>query len=198
MSTYVIKYIEVKEKAEWKPLLWYSKSFDKHYPKDEDKEKEVLCHYQSFVENLSGFRQYLNDSDFSERGLPSDCSQPIRKDIESVKHKWGTSYYTLNELSITIEKEETQMLKYMHKAIDMKILYRLNNIELLLTDNSKKLKASDGESCFLEELSLEDLYSESMEIINQLKYIYNVVRYLVNEIVGYINDDKIRIIFYIE
>ena len=39
MSTYVIKYIEVKEKAEWKPLLWYSKSFDKHYPKDEDKEK---------------------------------------------------------------------------------------------------------------------------------------------------------------
>ena len=111
MSTYVIKYIEVKEKAEWKPLLWYSKSFDKHYPKDEDKEKEVLCHYQSFVENLSGFRQYLNDSDFSERGLPSDCSQPIRKDIESVKHKWGTSYYTLNELSIAIEKEETQMLK---------------------------------------------------------------------------------------
>ena len=55
MSTYVIKYIEVKEKAEWKPLLWYSKSFDKHYPKDEDKEKEVLCNYQSFVENLSGF-----------------------------------------------------------------------------------------------------------------------------------------------
>ena len=51
---------------------------------------------------------------------------------------------------------------------------------------------------FLEELSLEDLYSESMEIINQLKYIYNVVRYLVNEIFGYINDDKIRIIFYIE
>ena len=51
----------------------------------------------------------------------------------------------------------------------MKMLYRLNNIELLLTDNSKKLKVSDGESNFLEELSLEDLYSESMEIINQLK-----------------------------
>lgn len=90
------------------------------------------------------------------------------------------------------------MLKYIHKAIDMKMLYRLNNIELLLTDNSKKLKVSDGESNFLEELSLEDLYSESMEIINQLKYIHNVVRYLVNEIFGYINDDKIRVIFYIE
>jgi hypothetical protein len=37
-----------------------------------------------------------------------------------------------------------------------------------------------------------------MEIINQLKYIHNVVRYLVNEIFGYINDDKIRVIFYIE
>ena len=110
----------------------------------------------------------------------------------------GNILHTLNELSIAIEKEETQMLKYIHKAIDMKMLYRLNNIELLLTDNSKKLKVSDGESNFLEELSLEDLYSESMEIINQLKYIHNVVRYLVNEIFGYINDDKIRVIFYIE
>lgn len=42
------------------------------------------------------------------------------------------------------------------------------------------------------------LHYHRLKIINQLKYIYNIVHYLENEIFGYINDDKIRVIFYIE
>jgi hypothetical protein len=149
MSTYVTRFIEIKNKdtGKWELLKWTAPAKLDDWEHENrgsvdvnGEEHHIRC---SFSDNACTIRSYLNDNwsfvskRFKDRGVPDDASEELKKVFadetapgdDGRTYSYNYSYYTLDEL----EELYDELSKQAWDSIKREILYANNNsIELKL------------------------------------------------------------------
>ena len=164
MSTYVSRFIEVKnDEGKWE-MLDFIYPFGRNYYSKPDMEinGEKYNRFTNICDNACSLREYLysgwgghNNCPFGERGFPSDMSEELRifldKEIENDEHdyRYNKSYVLLSELYALYKNEMKLIKKDFFNAIKnyeySKIHDKLNRLLELSTIDKASLSDDDKE-----------------------------------------------------
>lgn len=137
MSTYVSRYIEVKNKeGKWELLKFYFPFNGQHfYEPDIMMDGKPFMYFNNTCNNACSLREYLTsrrhswkDYNFGDRGFPTDISDELkeyfRKKFETPKdgetecdYRYNKSYIYLNELYDTYIKEKDKLFNSFLKRL---------------------------------------------------------------------------------
>ena len=227
MSTYVSRYIEVKNKeGEWE-LLSFLFPFGKGYSTKPDVSLEGQD-YEKFncvCNNACSLRGYLASNyfdkcPFDNRGFPTDMSNELQEyfkvtyDTSETDYRYNKSYVMLSELyALYKEKESEWKKRYLEKIKQHEYELFHNKLDRLLDLTMKQFPLDEKENKKTKKIikdgveNKDDIYSfnedmeeyeEIYEEIMSIRDEYMFTWKLVDAMYSYKNDDEIRIVYYFE
>ena len=215
-------YEEVNEKdvpCRWELVKWYSDirygysyEDDKSgiYKDDETKEELKLKKHVMFADNGGVIRDtFLNDTwgndyGFANRGYPDDISDELRKELGDGEYTWGHTSVLLSEWQGArdklVEKFRASLVESINhtnfKDLNDKLdfIMKLQKNPSLELPKRKRKKKDDEDEGYVP--SLDYLFEEDFWDILCVQHEINSVYHIVDEIYGYTDTSKIRIVYF--
>lgn len=189
------KYIEYWDGSEWKPIIWYSNKEDNEFESEFGirNNEHLLAHSEAFDILCDNFRDVLSKTEILSRGLPLDVSKFVKDKLDKKPGVCaGASYYYVSELLELVDKEEKLFEEEVKNGVMIKLYDIMHKLDGVI----------DKESNLLEYVHFDDgkinEYKFKISKIEQVRKIADIVTYLVYQIRGFVEDDKIRVVFYFE
>lgn len=192
MSTYLTRIVEVKDNdGNWKIVEW-------HTPNDNG-ELEMHDHYYN---NACIYREVLRDSDYSDRGIPSDCSERTKAIIE--KHKpyaYGHTYMTFSELDSFCNKMRDEVINSIIKEHDKEQFEIINEkLDCILDGKKYKTKKKEDDEYNDEDYSMLNYYmgerfNDFLSLDSECAAIYFIASEFLQSYASY---EGTRVIYYYE
>ena len=191
-STYVWTPVEKVEKK-WVPVKWYgiipkNKVLENHDPyykpktvvaKDENG-KEFFLEENILWANNGGYirdeyiaSRGLSGHKFASRGLPSDVSEEVKKDIESDEYHYDVTWVDLDEWEVAFDAAKDNFVKKVQLSFEkmdrMEISEKLDTILATMKDPNykpRKKKKKEEDDYYYED-TIEYLFEEDIwELFN--------------------------------
>jgi len=213
MSSYADFIVEVRLNGVWNRLYWKSYMKDYYYgeftpnkPKETSVEvadgvilnvaEDERLHPHAMTGQFYEFRDMIKNGELGNTRLEEDFTAETKAEIERNKDGfgWYEGYFYLRELTGLLEKKDTEYKEFLKNSMIKKMCLQTEAIykHVCLGDTQAMVSKEDEEEFSEESFEMDCEWRESE--ISSLRYVENFIYGIVEEIVGYLEGNDIRVI----
>ena len=213
MSSYADFIVEVRLNGTWNRLYW--KSYMKDYSYREfvsDKPKETSVevadgvilnvaederlHTHAMTGQFYEMRDMVKNGELGSTRLEDDFTAETKAEIERNKdgYGWYEGYFYLKELASLLEKKDAEYKEFLKNGMIRRMCRQTEAIykHICLGDTQAKVSEEDEKEFSEESFEMDCEWRESE--ISSLRFVDNFIYGIVDEIVGYLDGNDIRVI----
>lgn len=213
MSSYADFIVEVRLKGVWNRLYW--KSYMKDYSYAEftsDKPKETSIevadgvilnvaederlHTHAMTGQFYEIRDMIKNDELGSTRLEEDFTAETKAEIERSKdgYGWYEGFFYLKELANLLETKDAEYKEFMKNGMIRRMCRQTEAIykHICLGDTQAKVSEEDEKEFSEESFEMDCEWRES--VISSLRFVDNFIYGIVDEIVGYLDGNDIRVI----
>jgi hypothetical protein len=213
MSSYADFIVEVRLKGSWNRLYW--KSYLKDYSYREfmsDKPKETSVevadgvilnvaederlHKHAMTGQFYEIRDMIKNDELGSTRLEEDFTAETKAEIERSKdgYGWYEGYFYLKELASLLEKKDAEYKEFLKNGMIRRMCRQTEAIykHVCLGDTQARVSEEDEEEFSEESFEMDCEWRESE--ISTLRFVDDFISGIVDEIVGYLDGNDIRVI----
>lgn len=213
MSSYADLIVEVLTNGVWNRLYWksymkdyYYREFASNKPKETDVEvadgvilnvaEDERLHPHAMTGQFYELRDMVKNGELGNTRLEEDFTAETKAEIERNKdgYGWYEGYFRLEELTSLLEKKDAEYKEFLKNGMIKRMCLQTEAIykHVCLGDTQARVPKEDEEEFSEESFEMDCEWRESE--ISSLRFVENFIYGIVEEIVGYLDGNDIRVI----
>jgi hypothetical protein len=213
MSSYADFIVEVRLNGTWNRLYWKSymkdysyREFASNKPKETSVEvadgvtlnvaEDERLHTHAMTGQFYEIRDMIKNGELGSTMLEEDFTAETKAEIERDKdgYGWYEGYFYIKELSSLLEKKNAEYKEFLKNGMIRRMCRQTEAIykHICLGDTRARVSEEDEEEFSEESFEMHCEWLESE--ISSLRFVDDFISGIVDEIVGYLDGNDIRVI----